>query len=132
YDQGLPCASQALGPTRRTALSLLFSTLALPAFAQNAAAGPVTLIATTGAGGASDTVGRLLASELGKSGQPYVVDNRTGAGGSIAASYVAKAAPDGRTLLIGSNATHGVNSAMFKKLSYDPVKDFTPVALLGS
>src|SRR5690606_8578310 len=65
-------------------------------------------------------------------GQPIVVENRPGASGIIAATYVARAAADGYTLLMGNSGIFGVNPGLFKSLAYDPVKDFSPVALLGT
>jgi len=63
--------------------------------------------------------------------QPVVVDNRAGAGGNIGADLVAKSAPDGYTLLMGAVATHAINPTLYSKIPYDPVKDFTPVALVA-
>jgi tripartite-type tricarboxylate transporter receptor subunit TctC len=82
-------------------------------------------------GGIADIYGRIIAAKLAETwGQPIVVDNRTGAGGVIAAEAGAKAAPDGYTLVIGSVGTHAVNVSLFSKLPYDPVKDFAPIVLL--
>ena len=83
-------------------------------------------------GGANDVLARLLARELQQSlGQPVVVENRAGAGGLIADEVVAKARPDGYTLLLGTAGTHAINPALYRKLGFDPVKDFTRIALLG-
>jgi tripartite-type tricarboxylate transporter receptor subunit TctC len=82
-------------------------------------------------GGIADIYGRIIAARLSDSwGQPIVVDNRTGAGGVIAAEAGAKAPPDGYTLVIGSIGTHAVNPTLFTKLPYDPVKDFAPIILM--
>jgi len=86
-----------------------------------------------GAGGGTDVIGRLLAQKLTDSlGQPVVVENRPGAGGSLGTSEVARAAADGYTILLGSSSTHGINPGMYAKLPYDPIKDFEPVALIAT
>jgi tripartite-type tricarboxylate transporter receptor subunit TctC len=93
----------------------------------------ITIVVPTGAGGAADGVARNVANELSLiAKQPVVVDNRPGAGGSIAAAYVAKAMPDGYTILLGTNSTHAANVSVFKNLSYDPVKDFAPITMAES
>jgi 2-methylaconitate cis-trans-isomerase PrpF/tripartite-type tricarboxylate transporter receptor subunit TctC len=92
---------------------------------------PVTIIVPTSAGGANDAIARAVARRLGpRLGQTVTVDNRSGAHGSIASEYVARAQPDGHTLLLGYIATHGMNPAL-QSLAYDPVADFAPVALIG-
>lgn len=94
---------------------------------------PITLIVPTAAGGGSDTVARTLAPHLSTAlGQPVVVEVKLGAGGSIAASAVARAPADGHTYLVGSSATHGANPSLFKSLPYDPIRDFIPVVPIGS
>lgn len=94
---------------------------------------PFRLIVPFPAGGPTDIVGRPFAQMLGEAtGQSVVVDNRGGAGGSIGADVVAKAAPDGTTLLIGTVGTHAINPALYRKLPYDAVADFTPIGLLAS
>jgi tripartite-type tricarboxylate transporter receptor subunit TctC len=93
--------------------------------------GPITLIVPTPAGGANDAIARAIAHRLGPVlGRPVVVDNRAGAHGSIASEHVARAAPDGHTLLLGYVATHGMNPAL-QRLGYDPVADFEPIGLIG-
>jgi tripartite-type tricarboxylate transporter receptor subunit TctC len=94
---------------------------------------PVTLVIPFAAGSTSDLVGRILAERLGKAlGQNVVTDNRGGAGGTLAAEAVARAAPDGYTLLLGTIATHGISPAIYPKINYDPVGDFAPIAQFGS
>jgi tripartite-type tricarboxylate transporter receptor subunit TctC len=84
------------------------------------------------AGGATDIVARPFAQMLGEALKAtIVVDNRGGAGGSIAADLVAKSAPDGQTLLVGTVGTHAINPALYSKLPYDAVRDFTPLALIA-
>ncbi|GAC1390962.1 MAG: tripartite tricarboxylate transporter substrate binding protein [Variovorax sp.] len=81
------------------------------------------------AGSASDIVARTLAEELQKVfGQPFIVDNKPGASGIIAAEQVAKSSPDGYTLFLSTNTAHSANPFLFKKLPYEPLKDFTPIA----
>jgi tripartite-type tricarboxylate transporter receptor subunit TctC len=91
---------------------------------------PIRLIVPFAAGGNADIVGRLVGERISSAlGQPVVVDNRGGAGGSIGAEAVARATPDGYTLLVGSNGPLTVNPFVQAKLGYDPLKDFVPVAL---
>jgi tripartite-type tricarboxylate transporter receptor subunit TctC len=91
---------------------------------------PIRLIVPFAAGGNADIVGRLVGERISSAlGQPVVVDNRGGAGGSIGAEAVARSAPDGYTLLVGSNGPLTVNPFVQAKLGYDPLKDFVPVAL---
>jgi tripartite-type tricarboxylate transporter receptor subunit TctC len=93
---------------------------------------PVRLIVTVPPGGAADFIARLVGGKLSESlGQPVLVENRGGAGGTIAADAVAKAPPDGYTLLQNSITTHGVGPHLYSKLPYDPVKDFAPVSGLA-
>src|SRR5688500_13902978 len=93
---------------------------------------PLRLIVTVPPGGAADFIARLVGGKLSESlGQPVLVENRGGAGGTIAADAVAKAAPDGYTVLQNSITTHGVGPHLYSKLPYDPVKDFAPVSGLA-
>jgi tripartite-type tricarboxylate transporter receptor subunit TctC len=93
---------------------------------------PIRLIVTVPPGGAADFIARLVGGKISESlGQPVLVENRGGAGGTIAADAVAKAAPDGYTLLQNSITTHGVGPHLYTKLPYDPVKDFAPVSGLA-
>jgi tripartite-type tricarboxylate transporter receptor subunit TctC len=93
---------------------------------------PVALIVTVPPGGAADFVARIIGSKLTDVlGAPVVTNNRGGAGGTIAAAAVAKAEPDGHTLLLNTIATHGIGPHLYPNLPYDPVKDFTPIILLA-
>jgi tripartite-type tricarboxylate transporter receptor subunit TctC len=90
---------------------------------------PLRLVVTVPPGGAADFIARLVGGQLAESlGQPVLVENRGGAGGTIAADAVAKSAPDGYTLLQNSITTHGVGPHLYARLPYDPVKDFAPVS----
>jgi tripartite-type tricarboxylate transporter receptor subunit TctC len=92
----------------------------------------VTLIVPFSAGGTTDLFGRLLSQHLQqKTGQPFIVENRAGAGGNLGAQMVAKAAPDGTTFLVGTVSTHAINPFLYSKLPYDTVKDFQPVSLIA-
>jgi tripartite-type tricarboxylate transporter receptor subunit TctC len=122
---------------KRLALSCLVSAGSLLAVlhaaagaAQTYPAKPIRMIVPTNPGGATDVVARMLAPKLGEAlGQPILIDNRAGAGGTIGTEAVARAAPDGHTLLaIFDNFT--TNPYLFKGLGYDPLKDFTPISLV--
>ena len=92
----------------------------------------ITLVLPFAAGSGTDTTTRLIGKELGVAlGVNTVIDNKAGANGSIAASYVARSAPDGYTLFVTTNTTHSANPYLLKIMSYDPVKDFTPIARTG-
>ena len=108
------------------------SLASLPAAAQDYPTKPITLIVPFGPGSGTDQLARVIGQALSDQAKvPVVVDNKAGASGFLAAQYVAKAAPDGYTVLVTTNTTHAANEHLFKKLPYDPVKDFTPVALLS-
>jgi tripartite-type tricarboxylate transporter receptor subunit TctC len=93
---------------------------------------PVTIVVAFTPGGPSDVLARVLGARLHELlGQPFVVENRPGAGGNIAAEVVANAAPDGYTLLMGNNGILATNVSLYKKLGYDPEKDFLPISLIG-
>ena len=93
---------------------------------------PVRFVVGFTPGGPSDILARSLAEKLsGPLGQPVVVENRPGAGGNLAAEVVAKSAPDGNTWLLGNNSILATNQALYRHLSYDPVRDFAPVALVA-
>src|SRR5690606_27629292 len=84
-------------------------------------------------GGNTDTLARVVAQPLGKAlGTPMVIENKGGAGGSVGSALAARAAPDGYTILGGTISSHAINISLYSKLDYDPVKSFTPVAMLGS
>lgn len=94
---------------------------------------PIRLIVPFTAGGLTDRLARLVAKDLQDAwGEPVIVENRPGAGGTIAADYVAKSSGDGYTLLLGTHATHAINVNLMKNLPYDAVRDFRPVSLLAT
>ncbi|MBW8720500.1 MAG: tripartite tricarboxylate transporter substrate binding protein [Polaromonas sp.] len=93
---------------------------------------PVKIVVPFAPGGTTDILARAMAPELSKAfGQPFVVENRAGAGGNIGADVVAKSAPDGYTLLMGTVGTHGINKSLYSKMAYDPQKDFAPITLVA-
>jgi len=122
---------------RRLALCALLAgatVVAAPfASAQGYPARPVKLIVPFPPGGPLDVTGRLIAQKLTEAwGQAVVVDNKPGAGGNIGADLVAKAAPDGYTILLGALSTHAVNPSLYAKMPYDPIRDFVPITLLAT
>jgi tripartite-type tricarboxylate transporter receptor subunit TctC len=91
----------------------------------------VTLVVPFGAGGSADLTARIISTHLqAKFGAPFVIDNKAGAGGSIGAGFVARAANDGYTLLVGTVSSNAINAALYTKLAYDLDRDFQPVSLL--
>jgi len=120
---------------RRHVLALAGSSLLLPLplFAQGGwPARPVRLVVPFPPGGTTDILARALAPELARVfGQTFIVDNKPGAGGNVGADMVAKSAPDGYTLLMGTVGTHGINQSLYAKMPYDPIKDFAPITLVA-
>jgi tripartite-type tricarboxylate transporter receptor subunit TctC len=105
----------------------------LPAWAQQYPTQPIKLLVAFPAGGGADVAARVLAASLGEQlGQSVVVENVSGAGGTIGTARAAHATPDGYTLLVGTPSTHGSNVAVYSNLDYDPVRDFVPVMLIGT
>lgn len=103
---------------------------ALPAWAQNTA--PIRILVGAPPGGTTDMLAREIAPEMGRQlGRTVLVENRSGAGGNLAADLVAKAAPDGNTLLL-SFTSHTINATLYPKLPYDPVADFTPLTMVAT
>jgi tripartite-type tricarboxylate transporter receptor subunit TctC len=113
-------------------LLILALALAAPAWGQSYPSKPVRVIVTFPPGSTPDIVGRVLATRMQEAmGQPFVVENRAGAGGNIGADAVAKAAPDGYTLLVSTNGVFAINKALYKSMPFDPDKDLLPVSLLA-
>ena len=119
---------------RRRTLLALSATLALPlaAVAQDFPNKTLRMIVPFGPGSTTDIVGRVMAESMGKLlGQTVVVENRAGAGGGIGSDLVAKSPADGYTLLMGTVGTHAINATLFKRLPYEPLRDFAPVSFAG-
>lgn len=118
-------------PKRPAALlCALAATLALPAAAQEWPARPIRMMVGFGPGGGTDIIARMVAQPLAEIlGQPIVVENKPGAGGTLAAGTVARAAPDGHTVFVMNNG-HAVSAAIYRKLPFDSVKDFAPISTL--
>lgn len=116
-----------------TALALLLASLLPQALAEAYPSKPIKLVIAFAAGSATDSAGRILAQELSQRlGQNVIVENRAGANGQIAAVFVARSAADGHTLFMTTNSTHGANPHLYRKLAYDPIKDFEPIARIGT
>jgi tripartite-type tricarboxylate transporter receptor subunit TctC len=117
---------------RRFACIAMAFSFSLTAHAQTYPTKPVRIIVPYAAGQGTDVVTRHIAAQLAKAlGQPFIVENRGGAGGNIGADVGAKAAPDGYTLTMGTNATHSMNQYLYPSVSFDAEKDFAPVILVG-
>jgi len=139
--RSMSVASRALAPLQRIVqawpvllmASVMYCSAAQAQTTQDAyPSRPLRVIVPFGPGSGTDIATRLIAQHLeGALKQGVVTDNRPGASGSIATQAVARAAPDGYTLLMGTNSTHGANSGLIAKLPYDPIKDFVPVGLVG-
>ena len=125
---------QVCKPLTSATLWLAVALYAAPSIAQDIfPSKPVRMIVAVGAGGATDALTRRLAERLAKPlGTSVVVENQPAGSGVVAAQAVARATPDGYTLLIGTNTTHAGNASFMKNLPYDPVNDFEPVSLLGT
>lgn len=114
-------------------VSAVLSAIAPGSNAQEYPVKPVKIVVTLSPGSTSDILARVLGNQLAKQlGQSFVIENRPGAGGMLAAEAVAKAPADGYTLLGNSIATHGIGPSLYPKLSFDPMRDFAPVALVAS
>lgn len=115
-----------------TLAGLMFAALAGTASAQGFPTRTVTIVVPFAAGGATDILARIVAQELNQQlGQSVIIENRAGAGGGLGAAAVAKATPDGYTLLLGTVSTHAINPALYKSLAYDVRKDFAPIVYLA-
>src|SRR5689334_12747646 len=115
---------------RRTALSLALSLAAGTARAADYPAKPIRLVVPYAPGGGADAVARIVAKRASETlGQPIVIENKGGAGAILGTDQVAKAEPDGYTLLLGQSGPISINPAVYKSLPYDPVKDFAPITM---
>jgi tripartite-type tricarboxylate transporter receptor subunit TctC len=121
-----------MGNLQRFALAALFATFTCGAFGQAYPNHAIRLVVPFPAGGTTDILARDVAKRLTETlGQSVVVDNRAGAGGNIGSDSVAKSAPDGYTLLMGTVGTHAINPSLYAKMPYDHVKDFAPIVLVA-
>lgn len=103
------------------------------ASAQNFPNKPIHIIVTFTSGGAPDTIARLIGERMSADwGQSVIIDNKPGAGGNIGADFVAKSAPDGYNIVVGTVGTHSINGALYPKMPYDMIKDFSPITLLAT
>ncbi len=118
--------------TRRAALASLAALAATPAFAQNYPTRPISLLVPWAPGGSTDILARIVALHLHQSmGQPVVIENRTGGAGNIGTGAVARATPDGYTILFNTMSVHTMNHALIAAMPFDGVKDFSPITLLA-
>ena len=126
--------------TRRTAVRTIAVALAAtaipfaaPAFAQAWPSKPITYVVPFPPGGTTDVLARIIAQKLGPAlGTTIVIENKPGAGGNVGSEFVAKAAPDGYTIMGGTISSHSINVSLYPKLPHDPVKSFAPITLIGS
>lgn len=133
----MPTVDRGGHPTLKRLLASMWCIALLGAMSQSAPAQtypdkPIRLVVPFPAGGPADSLGRLLGEKMTQSlGQPVIIENRGGAGGNIGAEAVARAAPDGYTLLLNASS-HVINASLYDTLSYDPIKDFTPITEVAS
>jgi tripartite-type tricarboxylate transporter receptor subunit TctC len=114
------------------AFAMALTIVASSAIAQTYPAKPVRIVVPFGAGGPTDLLARVFGQKFAEAwGQQFIVENRGGANGMVGAEMVAKSPPDGYTLVFGTSGTHGMNSSLFAKVPYDPVKDFAPITRLA-
>ncbi len=118
---------------RRLCLAAALLAVSVGSWAQGAWPNrPVKIVVPFAPGGTTDILARAIAPDLAKAfGQPFVIENKAGAGGNLGAEQVAKAPGDGHTLLMGTVGTHGINRALYARLPYDPFKDFVPITLVA-
>src|SRR3712207_6329785 len=116
----------------RRALALLLLLMSAATLAQTYPTRPIRMLIPFTAGSAADIIARAMEPQLRERlGQAVVIDNRGGAGGNIAAELTAKATPDGYTTMMATIGTHAINYSLYSKLSFHPIRDFTPIALVG-
>lgn len=114
-------------------VALLLGVTSIPAPAQEYPSGPIRIVVPFSAGGTADLLARRIGQKMSEGlGRQVIVENRVGAGGNIGADLVAKARPDGYTLLMGTVSTHAINPNLYPKMPYDPVKSFAPISLVAT
>lgn len=117
----------------RVLSALVLCSPAAGAFADTYPSKTIHIIVPFATGGSTDSVARMLAHKLNESwGQPVIVENRAGAGGTVGSSYVARSVPDGYTIMLGTVSTNAVAGSLYEHLSYDPVKGFTPITEIAT
>ena len=117
---------------RRPLIILIAGIAAGAAHAQNFPSKPIRMIVPFTPGGSTDVIARVIAQKIGETmGVQVIIDNRPGAGGNIGVELAAKSPPDGYTLVMGHIGTMAVNPSLYKRLPYDPLRDFAPVALVA-
>lgn len=122
-----------LRAARLIVVAFMAATMAFPAAAQSWPPGPVRFIVPFAAGGTTDLLARIFGQKMSAAwGQPVIIENRPGAGGIVGSEAVARSAPDGQTILLGTIGTHGVSTSLNKNLPYNPKRDFEPVTLLAT
>src|SRR5207237_9155899 len=123
----------AILATTLFAASTVLAALASPTQAQPYPTRPITIVVPFAAGGGNDILARLLGQHMGRAlGQQFVIENRGGAAGSIGARAVAKAAPDGYTLMVGHSGVFGVVPSLYDNAGFDPRQDFAPIRLIAA
>src|SRR3954471_19094781 len=118
----------------RTVIAVFSLALVMaPDIAQNYPSNPIRIVIAQAPGSATDVISRVVGNRLSEAlGQPIVIDAKPGAGGVLGTEAAARSAPDGYTLFMGNNSTHGSNPAVYPKLPYDAVNDFAPISMVAS
>ena len=133
----MPSSNSPSRPSRRSVLIGgaavgVLSSMPRRARAEQGPTRPVKLVVPFAAGGTTDILARVVASKISEEfGQQFIVENKAGAGGNIAADFVAKSEPDGYTFIVGTPGTHAINQFVFKNMTYDQVKDIAPVIIIA-
>src|SRR5678816_236770 len=117
----------------KAAILLLSALVVAPVLAQNYPTKPIRILIAQAPGSATDVISRVVGNRLSEAlGQPIVIEARPGAGGALGTEAAARSAPDGYTLFMANNSTHGSNPALYPKLPYDAVNDFAPISMVAS
>src|SRR4051812_48055644 len=133
YDRILPDRKRKNMKRIAYAALVLLAMMASSSFAQSYPTKPIRIVIAQAPGSATDVISRVVGNRLSEAlGQPVVIEARPGAGGMLGTEAAARSAPDGYTLFMANNSTHGSNPAVYAKLPYDAVKDFAPIAFVAS